>query len=238
MGTDGMLTKGLGRVQFQWSSRCCHILNSRDDMLITLRLAVFSDMLTVISSSPHSDHTRCLDTHHSSYSTSHHHNSNMPRETHGNNCNLTTTTHTETAYSLQCYFSSFLPSTQIWNPSSECQHITRYGKPSSSEHHHSTLLHLATHGKQSQWNSTPTPCDHTINTSKQSLSTPPKQLPMTDTFQYEAIRRYEYSMELVHPPRIICFSFGIAYTSWNRIILLLFLLVPTCQISKLTFTIR
>ena len=59
----------------------------------------------------------------------------------------------------------------------------------------------------------PTPCDHTINTSTQSLSTPPKQLLMTDTFQYEAIRRYKYSMELVHPPRNICFSFGITYTS-------------------------
>ena len=84
----------------------------------------------------------------------------------------------------------------------------------------------------------PTPCNHTINTSTQSLSTPPKQLLTTDTFQYEAIRRYKYSMELVHPPRNICFSFGITYTSRNRIILLLFLLVPTCQISMLTFTIR
>ena len=59
-----------------------------------------------------------------------------------------------------------------------------------------------------------------------------------DTFQYEAIRRYKYSMELVHPPRNIRFSLGIAYTSRNRIILLLFLLVPTCQTSMQTFTIR
>ena len=152
----------------------------------------------------------------------------MPRETHGNDCNSTTTTRTETNYGLQCHFSSFLNSTQVWNSSSECQHITQYGKPPSSKHHCSTLSHLATHGKQSQWNSTSTPCKHTINTSTQSLSTPPKQLLMTDTFQYKAIRRYEYSMELVHPPRNICFSFGITYTSRNRIILLLFLLVPTC----------
>ena len=78
----------------------------------------------------------------------------------------------------------------------------------------------------------------TINTSTQSLSAPSKQLLTTDTFQYEAIRRYKYSMELVHPPRNIRFSFGITYTSRNRIILLLFLLVLTCQISTPTFTIR
>ena len=35
-----------------------------------------------------------------SYGPSHHHKSNMPRETHGNNCNSTTTTCTETAYGL------------------------------------------------------------------------------------------------------------------------------------------
>ena len=143
---------------------------------------------------------------------------------------LTTTTCTETAYGLQCHFSSFLPSSQIWNSSSERQHITRHGKSPSSKHHCSTLLCLATHGKQSQWNLTSMPCDHTINTSSQGLSTPPKQLLTTDTFQYEAIRRYKYSMELVHPPRNICFNLGIAYTSGNRIILLLFLLVLTCQI--------
>ena len=34
------------------------------------------------------------------------------------------------------------------------------------------------------------------------------------------------------------FSFGICHTSRNRIILLLLLLVPTCQISVPTFTIR
>ena len=50
-----------------------------------------------------------LDTHHSSYGPCQHHNPDMPRETHGNNCYSTTATCTETAYSLQCHFSSFLP---------------------------------------------------------------------------------------------------------------------------------
>ena len=63
--------------------------------------------------SPHSNYTQCLDTHHPNYGPSHHHNSNMPRETSGNDCNLTPITCTETAYGLQCHFSSFLPSTQI-----------------------------------------------------------------------------------------------------------------------------
>ena len=42
----------------------------------------------------------------------------------------------------------------------------------------------------------------------------------------------------VHPPRNICFSFRITHTSRNQIILLLFLLVSTCQISMPTFSIR
>ena len=41
------------------------------------------------------------------------HKSNMPRETHGNNHNLTATTHTQTANGLQCHFSSFLSTTKV-----------------------------------------------------------------------------------------------------------------------------
>ena len=40
----------------------------------------------------------------------------MPRETHGNNHNLPTTTCTETAYGLQCHFSSFLPPPRYETP--------------------------------------------------------------------------------------------------------------------------
>ena len=57
--------------------------------------------------SPYTDHSRCLDTHHLSYSSYRHHKCNMPRETHGNNPNLTAATCTETTNSLQCHFSSF-----------------------------------------------------------------------------------------------------------------------------------
>ena len=43
---------------------------------------------------------------------------------------------------------------------------------------------------------------------------------------------------LVFTPRDIHYSYRIAYTSRTRLILLLLLLVPTCQISTLTFTTR
>ena len=59
--------------------------------------------------SPYADYTRCLDTYYSSYSPSHHYNSDMPRETHGNDCHLTTNTHTDITYGLQCHLSTFLP---------------------------------------------------------------------------------------------------------------------------------
>ena len=59
-----------------------------------------------------------------------------------------------------------------------------------------------------------------------------------DTLQHGTVRRYRHSVEHVHPPSNIRFSFRTTYTSRNRIILLLFLLVLTCQNSAPTFTIR
>ena len=64
---------------------------------------------TTTTAVPYSDYTICLDTYHSSYSPSQHNNSDMPRETYGNNRYLTTNTYTETTYGMQCHFSSFLP---------------------------------------------------------------------------------------------------------------------------------
>ena len=61
---------------------------------------------------------------------------------------------------------------------------------------------------------------------------------MHDTLQYEAVRRYQHSMEYVHPPSSIHFSFRSIYNTRNRIVLLLFLLVSTCQISVLPLKIR
>ena len=57
-------------------------------------------------------------------------------------------------------------------------------------------------------------------------------------FSTEASEDTDSLWECVHPPGNICFSFRINHTSRNWIILLLFLLVLTCQISMLTFTIR
>ena len=88
---------------------CIAALYAKSKASITSKCSLQLHKTTTYHSS-HSDHTRCLDTHHSSYGLSHHHKSDMPRETHGNNCNSTTTTHTETAYGLQCHLSSFLPS--------------------------------------------------------------------------------------------------------------------------------
>ena len=40
----------------------------------------------------------------------------MPRETHGNDCHLTTHTHTEATYGLQYHLSSFLPTPRYETP--------------------------------------------------------------------------------------------------------------------------
>ena len=64
---------------------------------------------TTTTALPYSDNTRCLDTYYTSYSSNQHSNSDMSRETHGNNHNLATNTHTEATHSLQCHFLIFLP---------------------------------------------------------------------------------------------------------------------------------
>ena len=46
-----------------------------------------------------------------------------------------TTTHTKTAYSLQCHFFSLLFTTKVRITCFEHQCITRHGKPSNCEHH-------------------------------------------------------------------------------------------------------
>ena len=68
---------------------------------------------------------------------------------------------------------------------------------------------------------------HLLNSTMQL--TPFKTEPLEDT---------DSPLEYIHSPRNICFSFRIDHTNRNWIILLLFLLVPTCQISALTFTTR
>ena len=56
-----MLNKWWSWVPFQWSSRCCHILNSGDEIFIMLRLAVLRDMLIVSSWLSHGGRWKCWD---------------------------------------------------------------------------------------------------------------------------------------------------------------------------------
>ena len=63
--------------------------------------------------SPDTDHTRCLDTHNSYFSTYRHHKFDMPREAFGNHPNQTTTTCTQFTNGLQCHFSKLLPATKV-----------------------------------------------------------------------------------------------------------------------------
>ena len=50
---------------------------------------------------------------------------------------------------------------------------------------------------------------------------------MPNTVQHEIIRRFRYLLESIQPPPNIHFSFGISFTSWSYIVLLLILLVLT-----------
>ena len=66
--------------------------------------------------STYSDNTRCLDTYYTSYSSTQHSNFDMSRETHINNPNPTTNTHTEATHGLQCHFITFLPAPRYETP--------------------------------------------------------------------------------------------------------------------------
>ena len=98
------------------------------------------------------------------------------------------------------------------------QHLEKHQNESQLQHLASihsvpVELTLQTHG---QWHST--------------YST----LPIT----WRVNRRYSINLDTVFSHRSLCNSYRIAYTSRIRDLLLLFLLVSTCQISMLTFTTR
>ena len=62
-------------------------------------------------------------------------------------------------------------------------------------------------------------------------------LPIT-TFDKRVNRKHWIHLDSVFTPKDVHHNYRIAYTSRTRLILLLLLFVPTCQISALTFTTR
>ena len=81
--------------------------------------------------SPHTDHTRCLDTCDPYFSPYRHCKFDMPREAYGNYPNQTTTTCTKVTNGLQCHFSKLLPATKVCITCLKCQCIIGYGKSSN-----------------------------------------------------------------------------------------------------------
>ena len=66
--------------------------------------------------SPHSNHTRCLDTSNPYFSPYGHHKSDMPRKAYGNYPHSMTTTCTKATNGLQCHFGKFLPAPRYETP--------------------------------------------------------------------------------------------------------------------------
>ena len=62
--------------------------------------------------------------------------------------------------------------------------------------------------------------------------------PMNFSIYWWDNRRHSFNLDAVFSCGNLCNDYRIAYTCRIRDILLLFLLVPTCQISMLTFTLR
>ena len=124
---------------------------------------------------------------------------------------------------------------QLWN-----KYIFGYGKPKHDKHITYEFLHVATFGEASEWESATTLGQHTLSSSWTILQTHGHRHSTYYTFHlpWRVNKRYGFHLDTVFSYRSICNGYRIAYTSRIGNILLLFLLVSTCQISMLTFTIR
>ena len=102
-------------------------------------------------------------------------------------------------------------------------------------------FHIWQHfGAASEWESATTLDQHTLSSSGTTLQPHGQRHSTNYTFHltWRVIRRYRFHLDTVFSYMSLCNGYRITYTSSIGNILLLFLLVLTCQISTLTFTTR
>ena len=126
-----------------------------------------------------------------------------------------------------------------WNYIFRSKYIFGYGKSPQDQHFITTLLHMVTLGEALEWESATTLGQHTLSSSRTTLQ-PHGQGHSTyyTFFTWRVNRRYRFNLDTVFTYRSLSNGYRITYTSRFGNILLLFLLVSTCQISTPTFTTR
>ena len=145
-----------------------------------------------------------------------------------------------TTPSLQCYNAQLPSIPTLWKFTFRSQHFFGYGKPKDDQHIISWFPYMATFGEASEWESATTLGQHTLSSSGSSLQTHGQGHSTYYTFHFtwRVNRRYRFNLDTVFSYKSLCNSYRITYTSRIKDLLLLFLLVLTCQISAPTFTTR
>ena len=141
--------------------------------------------------------------------------------------------------SLQCYITKFSSTPMLWKSNFESKCIFRYGNPKHGKHIIYEFPHMATFGGALEWESATTLGQHTLSSSRTTLQ-PHNQRHSTyyTLFTWIVNRRYRFNLDTVFTCGSLFNGYRIAYTSRIGNILLLFLLVLTCQISAPIFTTR
>ena len=144
-----------------------------------------------------------------------------------------------TTHSLQCYITKFLSAPTLWKYNFGSDYIFGYGKSPRDHHFITRLLHMATFGEAPEWESATTLGQHTLSSSRTTLQPHDyRHLTYYTFFTQRVNRRYRFNLDTVFTYRGLCNGYRITYISRIGNILLLFLLVLTCQISMSTFTTR
>ena len=119
------------------------------------------------------------------------------------------------------------------------KYIFGYGKSPCVQHFITGLPHMTTLGEAPEWESATTLGQHTLSSSRTNLQ-PHGQGHSTHQifFTWTVNRRYRFNLNTVFTYRSLCNGYRITYTRRLGNILLLFLLVLTCQISVPTLTTR
>ena len=118
------------------------------------------------------------------------------------------------------------------------QHFSWHGKPQHGHIISSLDFHIWKHLKDHR-NASPF-VKHTLSSNYPTLQTHDHWHQTYDPFHitYWVNSWYRITLDTMFSHRRLCNCYRITYTSWIRDLLLLLLLVSTCQVSPLTFTTR
>ena len=144
-----------------------------------------------------------------------------------------------TAHSLQCYITKFSSTPTLWNYIFGSKYVFGYANLhmiNISSLDFCIWQHLEKHQNESQLQHLASIPSVPVGQLYSHMATGIQHI--NTFFTWGVNRRYSFNLDTVLTYRSLCNGYRITYTSRIGNILLLFLLVSTCQISVLTFTTK